>query len=215
LQRRHFSALAAASVGLGLARNADAQGTPVNGQDYATLSPPVPVAAPAGSIDVIEFFSFACPHCFEFEPLLEAWLARKPAGVRFHRSPVRFLQNYANFQPMYFALEAMGLADTLPQKVFEAVHVEHQRLDKPDDIAAFMARNGVDAARFMSLFNSFGVRTKVQQANALLEACGVDAIGVPALAVQGRWVTSPRQAKSGQQALAVVDWLAGQVRAGR
>ena len=212
MQRRHFSALAAASVGLGLARNADAQGTPVNGQDYATLSPPVPVAAPAGSIDVIEFFSFACPHCFEFEPLLEAWLARKPAGVRFHRSPVRFLQNYANFQPMYFALEAMGLADTMPAKVFNALHVERQRLDKPDAIAAFMARNGVDATRFMSVFTSFGVRTKVQQANQLFDAFGID--GVPTLGVQGRFVTSPSAAKGEAQALAAVDYLVAQVRAG-
>ena len=212
MQRRHFSALAAASVGLGLARNAGAQGTPVNGQDYATLSPPVPVAAPAGSIDVIEFFSFACPHCFEFEPLLEAWLARKPAGVRFHRSPVRFLQNSINFQPMYFALEAMDLVDAMQQKVFNAVHLEHQRLDKPEDIAAFMAKNGVDAKRFMSLFTSFGVRTKVQQANQLMDTYGVNS--VPSIVVGGQYVTSPSLAKGEERTTQVVEFLAAKLRGG-
>ena len=214
MQRRHFSALAAASLGMGLARTAAAQGgAPVDGQDYRRIATPAPVSPPAGTVDVVEFFSFACPHCFEFEPTLEAWLKRKPAGVHFHRAPVRFLQNAVNFQPMYFALEAMDLVDSMQQKVFNAVHLEHQRLDKPEAIAAFMTKNGVDATRFMSIFNSFGVRTKVQQANALMDSYGID--GVPALAVQGRFVTSPLQAKGEEKCLAVVEYLVAQVHAGR
>ena len=212
MKRRQFSALAAASLGLGLARTADAQGTPVAGQDYLKIATPAPVSTPPGTVDVVEFFSYACPHCFEFEPALEAWLKRKPAGIRFRRAPVRFLQNAKNFQPMYFALEAMGLVDAMQQKVFNAVHLEHQRLDTPEAIADFMAKNGVDAARFMSTFTSFGTGVKVEQANELMAACGVD--GVPTLAVQGRFLTSPKIAKGEEQALAVVDYLAAQVRAG-
>jgi thiol:disulfide interchange protein DsbA len=212
LKRRHFSALAAASLGLAL-RAAHAQGgAPVDGQDYRRIATPVPVSPPPGTVDVVEFFSFACPHCFEFEPVLEAWLKRKPAGIRLRRAPVRFLQNYVNFQPMYFALEAMDLVDSMQQKVFNAVHREHQRLDQPEAIAAFMTKNGVDAVRFMALFNSFGVRTKVQQANALMDACGVE--GVPGLVVQGRFLTSPLIAKGEEKAIAVVEYLAAQVRAG-
>jgi thiol:disulfide interchange protein DsbA len=216
LQRRQFSALAAASLGLGLARTAGAAAdpalVPVTSQQYQALGKPVPVTAPAGTVDVVEFFSFACPHCFEFEPTLENWLKTKPANIHFHRSPVHFLQNAANFQPMYFALEAMGLVDAMQQKVFNAVHLEHLRLDTPEAIAAFMTRNGVDAARFMSIFNSFGVRTKVAQANQLFDAYGID--GVPTLGIQGRFVTSPSIAKGEAQALAAVDYLAAQVRAG-
>jgi thiol:disulfide interchange protein DsbA len=212
LQRRHFSALAAASLGLGLVRTANAQGEPVAGKDYTKLSAPVPVSAPPGTVDVVEFFSYACPHCFEFEPTLEAWLRRKPAGIHFHRAPVRFLQNAVNFQPMYFALEAMDLVDAMQQKVFNAVHLEHQRLDTPEAIAAFMTKNGVDARRFMSIFTSFGIRTKVQEANQLMDAYGVDS--VPTLAVQGRFLTSPALAKGEEKTLSVVEYLAGQVRAG-
>ena len=216
MHRRQFSALAAASLGWGLARTAAAAAdpalVPVTAQQYPALGKPVPVTPPPGTVDVVEFFSFACPHCFEFEPTLETWLKTKPANVHFHRSPVHFLQNAANFQPMYFALEAMGLVDTMQKKVFDAVHLEHQRLDKPEAIAAFMTKNGVDATRFMSVFNSFGVRTKVQQANALFDSYGID--GVPTLGVQGRFVTSPTLAKGEAQTLAVVDYLAAQVRAG-
>jgi thiol:disulfide interchange protein DsbA len=212
LQRRHFSALAAASLGLGVVRTASAQDDPVDGLNYKRIQTPVPVDPPAGSVDVVEFFSFACPFCFRFEPTLEAWLKRKPADIRFRRSPVPFELNYVNFQPMYFALEAMGLVDTLQQKVFNAVHLEHQRLDKPEAIAAFMTKNGVDATRFMAMFNSFGVRTRVQQANALMAACDVD--NIPTLVVQGRFRTSPALAKGEDKCLAVADYLAAQVHAG-
>jgi thiol:disulfide interchange protein DsbA len=170
------------------------------------------MAAPAGTVDVVEFFSFACPHCFEFEPTLEAWLRKKPAGIHFHRLPVRFLQNSINFQPMYFTLEAMDLVDTMQLKVFNAVHLEHQRLDKPEDIAAFMAKNGVDAKRFMSIFTSFGVRTKVQQANQLMDTFGVNS--VPSIVVGGQYVTSPSLAKGEERTTQVVEFVAAKLRGG-
>ena len=180
MQRRHFSTLAAASLGLGLTRLADAQGgTPVAGQDYKPVATPGNPTAPAGTVDVVEFFSYACPHCFEFEPTLESWLKKKPAGIHFHRLPVHFLQNYTNFQPMYFALEAMDV---------------------------------VDAKRFMSLFGSFGVRTKVQQANQLMEAYGVD--GVPTIVVGGQFMTSPSLAKGEERTTQVVEFLAAKLRGG-
>jgi thiol:disulfide interchange protein DsbA len=211
LQRRQFSTLAAASLGLGLSRFANAQG-PITSQDYKPVSTAVAVQAPAGQVDVVEFFSYACPHCFEFEPTLEAWLAKKPAGIHFHRYPVRFLQNSVNFQPMYYALEAMDLVEAMQLKVFNAVHREGQRLDKPDAIAAFMARNGVDTKRFMSLFTSFGVRTKVQQGNQMMETFGVDS--VPAIVVAGQNMTSPGLAKGEERTTQVIEYLAAKARAG-
>lgn len=212
MQRRHFSALAAASLGLGLVRTAAAQGAPVAGQDYTQVASPAPVTAPPGTVDVVEFFSYACPHCFQFEPALEAWLKRKPAGVHFHRYPVRFLQNYTNFQPMYFTLESMDLVDAMQQKVFNAVHLEHLRLDKPEEISAFMTKNGVDAARFMSIFNSFAIRAKVQQANQLMDTYGIN--GVPTIVVGGTYQTSPTLAKGEEHTTAVVEYLVAKMRGG-
>ena len=211
MQRRQFSTLAAASLGLGMTRIANAQG-PITSQDYQPVATPVAMTAPAGQVDVVEFFSYACPHCNEFEPTLEAWLKKKPAGIHFHRYPVRFLQNAVNFQPMYYALEAMDLVDAMQQKVFDAVHKERQRLDKPEDIAAFMAKNGVDAKRFMALFTSFGIRTKVQQGNQMMETFGVDS--VPAIVVGGQYMTSPGVAKGEERTTQVVEFLAAKLRGG-
>ena len=214
MERRQFSALAAgATLGLGLTRIAAAQdGTPVTARDYTKIATPLPVATPAGSVDVVEFFSYACPHCFEFESTLEAWLQHKAPEIRFRRSPVPFMFNHGNFQRIYFALESLGQADAMQKKVFDAVHVEHLRLDKPEDIAAFMARNGIDATRFMAAFNAFGTGVKSAQAGTLYENSGAD--GVPTLMVQGRFLTSPVIARGEKKALATVDWLAAQVRAG-
>ena len=120
--------------------------------------------------------------------------------------------NHENFQRIYFALDSLGQADAMQQKTFNAVHAEHLRLDKPDDIAAFMARNGVDAQKFMSAFGAFGTGVKAPQAGSLYASSG--AKGVPTLMVQGRFLTSPVIARGQKKALAAVDWLAAQVRAG-
>ena len=176
------------------------------------IDPPVPVAAPPGTVDVVEFFSFACPYCYALESPLEAWLARRPAGIHFRRSPVPFQRNFRNFQPMYFALEALGLADTLPRRIFDAVHRERQRLDQRADIAAFMARNGVDADAFLRAFDAADTAAKVARADRLFDASG--AASVPTLMVQGRFLTSPWMARGEERALAVVDDLARQILAG-
>jgi len=215
IERRQFSAaLLATGFGTGaLAPFAPAlaQGGPVEGTHYVRLAQPAP-AAGGGKIEVIEFFSYACPHCNVFEPTLEAWVKKLPADVAFRRAPVPFLQNAENFQRLYFALEALGQVDAMQRKVFFAVHVERARLDKPADIAALMAKNGIDSAKFLDVFNSFSVQTKARQAKQLSEAYKID--GVPALGVHGRYYTSGTLAGSPERSLAVTDFLVERIRKG-
>ena len=211
MKRRQFSVqLAAASVGLSFLPTAQAQSAPTEGTEYLKMRTPVPVTPPTGKVEVVEFFSYACPHCAEFEPTLDAWTKRLPAHVYFHRIPVPFLANVANFQPLYYALEEMRLVDTLQAKIFAAVHQQGQRLSTPDEIAAFMAKNGVDAAKFMASFNSFGVRNKVIRGTQLVNAYAVES--VPLLAVQGRYQTSPALAHGSEAALRVTNHLVQMAR---
>jgi len=216
MNRREFSAQllgagAFASLGATLSGTAQAQqGQFVDGKHYATLSQPLSV--PKGKIDVVEFFSYACPHCNEFEPALEEWEKKVPADVNFHRIPVHFLMNHENFQRLYFALESMGQVGKMQAKVFHAVHVEDQHLDKPADIQAFVAKNGIDGTKFMEVFNSFAVQLKTRQAKQWVESYKID--GVPALGVQGRFRTSGGMAGSNERMLAVVDALIQRVRSG-
>jgi thiol:disulfide interchange protein DsbA len=120
---------------------------------------------------------------------------------------------YLVHQRIYYALESMGLVDSMQRKVFYAIHQERMPLDKPADIAAFMAKNGVDAAKFTEVFNSFAVvGTKVPEGNRLVAAYKID--GVPALGVQRRFYTSGSLAGSNERALAVADYLVQRARKG-
>jgi len=212
VNRREFSAtLIATFIGAGaLPLTASAQ-TPTEGTQYAKIEPPVPPTV-QGKIEVVEFFSYACPHCAAFEPTLEAWVKKLPADVAFHRIPVPFLMNSENFMRTYYALEAMGQVDAVQRKIFNAVHVDRLHLDKPADIAALVGKSGVDSAKFLDMFNSFSVATNVTRGKKLVAASKVDS--VPMLTVGGRYNTSPSQAGGAEQALAVVDFLVQRARKG-
>ncbi len=217
MNRRDFSVqltgLGLGCAALGSPLLAHAQGGPVEGRDYVRLNQPAPVSAAPGKIDVVEFFWYGCPHCNAFEPALEAWVKKLPANVAFRRSPVAFREMpHSLHQRIYFALESMGKLGTMHRKVFYAMHVEHQRLDKPDEIAAFMAKNGVDGPKFLEVFNSFSVQTKARQATQLSEAYKID--GVPAIGVAGRFYTSGQLAGSPERSLLVTDQLIQRVAKG-
>ena len=216
MNRRDFSAAAATtliagSFAGGIAGPAFAQGNPVEGRQYTKVESPQPPAAP-GKVEVLEFFSYACPHCNEFEPTVESWAKRLPGDVAFKRVPVPFLMNSENFMRVYYTLETMGQVDAMQRKVFTAVHVERKFLDKPADIAALMQKNGIDGAKFMDIFNSFSVATSVTRAKKLLAVYRIDS--VPTIIVQGRYMTSPAQAGSLEGTVAVVDYLIQQARKG-
>ncbi len=211
MKRRDFSLqLAAAGVGVAWTGAVLAQGKPIEGTHYTRLSQPAPVSVPAGKIEVVEFFSYGCPHCYSLEPAIEAWSKRLPPDVVFRRIPVGFNALYENYQKIYFALEAMGEVDKMHAKVFNAIHQQRQRLDKEADIAAFMQANGVDGQKFIEQYKSFSVQAKVRQAKQLSDAYRID--GVPTLGVQGQYVTSGSLAGSNERALAVADSLVQTLR---
>ena len=172
MKRREFSAavLGAGVTAMAPATPARAQGGPIEGTHYVRLSQPLPTAG-VGKIEVIEFFWYGCPHCNAFEPSLEPWVKQLPADIAFRRVPVAFSQEpFVAHQHIYYALESLGQLAAMHRKVFYAIHSERMRLDKPAEISAFMAKNGIDAAKFMEAFDSFSVQTKVRQATQLSAA---------------------------------------------
>lgn len=222
MDRREFIRCGAVAAVLTHAslQSAQAQGSFVEGKHYLRLSQRQPVAAPAGKIEVVEFFWYGCPHCHAFEPTLDAWARKLPADVTFRRVHVGFRPTFEPHQRLFATLEAMGLIEPLHRKVFHAIHQDGQRLDKPELIFDFVTRNGVDRAKFIETYNSFGIQTKVRQGKQLAEAYKID--GVPALGIHGRYYTSPALAggegvpeMEGQlRALALTDQLVAQIRKG-
>ncbi|HNK20318.1 MAG TPA: thiol:disulfide interchange protein DsbA/DsbL [Piscinibacter sp.] len=206
MQRREFSTALVGAGALALGLPAAAQGGPVEGTHYVRLGQPLPVTAPAGKVEVVEFFWYGCPHCNAFEPALEAWVKKLPEFVAFRRVPVQFREEpFGTHQRIYFALETMGQLEAMHRKVFAAIHNDRLKLDKPAEIQAFMSKNGLDGARFIEVMNSFGVQTKARQAKQLAEAYKID--GVPALGIQGRFYTSGSLAGGQDKMLVVADFL--------
>jgi thiol:disulfide interchange protein DsbA len=212
MKRRQFSAsVMSAAAGTALPFAANAQGGFVEGKNYARIEPPQPGGSP-GKIEVLEFFSYACPHCSAFEPTLEAWVKKLPADVSFRRVPVPFLMSADVLQPTYYTLETLGLVEKMQMKVFAAIHVERQMLDKPEAVAAIVAKNGGDAAKFLETFKSFSVATAVARAKKLTTDYKIQA--VPEIAVGGRFFVDGTMAGGNDRMPLVADALIERVRKG-
>jgi thiol:disulfide interchange protein DsbA len=161
---------------------------PVSGTDYRTLDKPQQTDS-GKKVEVTEFFWYDCPHCNAFDPSLEAWVKKQGDKINFKRVPVAFRDTFIPQQKLYYALEAMGKVNELHTKIFRAIHADRQQLDTDAQIAAYIAKQGIDPKKFADAYNSFGVQTKVQRATQLQAAYQVD--GVPMLAVDGKYLTSP------------------------
>ena len=211
MKRREFSAWMAAGLGP-VTVASRAQGGPVEGVNFIRLAKPAPVAAPAGKVEVVEFFWYGCPHCNALEPALEAWIKKLPADVVFRRVPVAFGAVHEAHQRLFYTLEAMGQLGAMHPKIFAAIHTQRQRLEKEAEQVAFLKGAGVDTAKYAEVSKSFSVQTKMRQAKQLAEAYDID--GVPTIGVHGRFVTSGSLAGDNVRALAVAEVLIARARNG-
>jgi thiol:disulfide interchange protein DsbA len=207
MKRRDFSLqVAGAGLGLTAAGAALAQPTPVEGQQYNRLGTPVAVQLPAGKkVEVVEFFSYACAHCFALEPVLEAWVKSLPPDVHFRPLPVGFVSGRTWVPRIFYALEEIGQREAVHRKLFNALHVQHLPLISEAEAVRFLVSVGVDGARLSEALNSFAVNTRVGRAAGLMSAYKVNS--VPTLGVQGRYTAEGRVEGSHERALLVVDYL--------
>ena len=179
------------------------------GFDYRIL----PVAQPVevkGKVEVIEFFWYGCPHCYDFEPELSAWVKRQPKDVTFRRVPVAFRDDFMPHSQLFYALESMGKGDAMNEKVMYAMHKENKRLMTENEIADWAASQGIDRNAFLATYRSFAVISKARAARQLVDAYRID--GVPTIVMQGRYVTSPSIAGTKAKAITVMDYLEQKIR---
>ena len=213
MKRREFAAGLAGAGALALPLVGLAQNKPVEGRDYKALGKRASGEAPAGKVEVIEFFWYSCPHCNAFEPQLEAWIKQLPPDVVLRRVPVAFRADFVPQQKLFYTLEAMGKLPELHGKVFQAIHQERQPTNRDDLILAWAEKNGLDKAKFQEVYNSFGVASKVRRAQQLQNEFEVE--GVPALGIAGRFYTDGSMAGSMPRALQVTDYLIAEARKAR
>lgn len=145
----------------------------------------------AGKIEVLEFFSYGCSHCADFNPLLEPWVKKLPADVVFKRVPVGFGRApWLNLSKMHYALESMELGDKLAADIFDAIFKDHERLDLGlERMTAWLSKKGVDTKKFAEAFKSFTIHSQAKRADEVLTK-NFKINGTPTLAIDGRYLVT-------------------------
>lgn len=190
--RLFLRALAAISLSF-IAGSASASATdPKSGFDYLTLSQPQPTEL-GKKIEVIEFFGYFCPHCNAFDSALTEWVKKQGANIIFKRVEVNFRGEPQ--QRLYYTLEVMGKLEEMHKKIFNAIHVERQSLLEEPEIVDFVVKQGIDKQKFLDIYNSFSVVSKINRAVQLQTAYKIES--VPTIAIGGRYITSPSIAGAG------------------
>lgn len=177
------------------------------GKDYTPISPVQPTEDGA-KIEVLEFFSYGCPHCSDFNPILHAWAGKLPADVVVKKVPVTFGRAaWGNVAKLYYTLEITGDLSRLEADVFKAIHQERANLFDEKTLTEWVVKKGVDQKKFTETFSSFGVMSKVKRADQMAQAYKIQ--GVPALAVEGKYLVG---GKDFNEALAITDKLIAKAR---
>lgn len=185
----------------------------VPGVDYTEISGGQPYEPLNGKIEVVEFFSYICPACNAFEPLLKDWKARQAADVRVTLVPATFRPDFAAYAKAYYAAESLGVAAKAHDAMYRAVHLEGklpgegQPFDE-DKVAAFYVPYGVTAEQFKNAMKSFAVNGKVNRGNQFMLRSQIG--GTPSLVVNGKYLVKGR---SWEDMLRIADGLIAQERA--
>ncbi|MCF8151427.1 MAG: thiol:disulfide interchange protein DsbA/DsbL [Sulfuritalea sp.] len=180
-----------------------------SGREYKPINPPL--QTPKGKIEVLEFFSYGCPHCSDFHPLVSDWAAKLPADVSFRRVPVSFNRpEWARLSKIFFALDATGNLAKLDTAVFLAIH-EQRVAFKSDDVAiSWAASKGADKKAFGDALTSFSMQSRVQRADK--EAADARISGVPALAVDGKYLVNNEAVSNFEELLQLTDKIIAMAR---
>ena len=183
------------------------------GVDYQRLSPTQPTSSPPDQVEVAEVFWYGCPHCYHFDPTVEAWRAKKPEYVNFVRIPAVWnplLQFHAR---AFYTAEALGKGAEMHSEFFKEIHERGNALDTEQKLQEFFGRFGVDAAAFKTAFDSFAVHAKLQRADELNRRYRIG--GVPTLIINGKYTTEDSQTANYDELLELANALAASEHAGK
>jgi thiol:disulfide interchange protein DsbA len=179
---------------------------------YELVAPAQPTHD-VNKVEVIEFFWYGCPHCFDFEPTLAKWVKALPKNVEFIRQPAVFSEQWGKHAKAYYTAEALGVVDKIHADFFDAIQIKKEHLETEEQLTKFFVAHGVNEAEFKAAFNSFLIDTKVRQAGTLAAKYGIS--GVPAIVINGKYKTSGPLAGSHEKMIEVMNRLIAQESASK
>ena len=191
----------------------------VAGNNYSVLSPAQPTDAPPGKVEVVEMFWYGCPHCYAFDPVLEAWKKHKASYIEFVRVPVMWADIHRSHARLFYTLQALGKLDQLHTKVFDQIHQQGDELYIPGDPKATLAdeikfaeANGIKGADFEAAYNSFGVQANLDKADDLGRRYKIDA--VPTIVIDGKYKSNVNMAGDEDKLINLINDLAASEKHG-
>jgi len=178
------------------------------GIEYELLDKAQP-APTDGKVEVIEFFSYACPHCYRFEPYIEKWQEKKSDNIEFIHIPAVFNDNWEALATLYYAAEVLGVQEKMHPIIFEAMHGEGKKIRSFEDLKALFEANGVSGEKLNQALNSFTVAAKTRRAKTMTQSYGIKS--VPNIVVQGKYRTNGTLAQGHANVFKVVDYLSEKI----
>jgi thiol:disulfide interchange protein DsbA len=186
---------------------------PQEGREYARIQPPIPIET-GKKIEVIEFFSYACPHCADLEPVLQGWVKTLPADVQFRRVPVMFQEKWIPLAKVYYTLDALGEEARLSPEVFSAIHGNGMHLEQEKVFLDWAASKGLDRKKVEDMYNSFAIAGKMNRARQQAQSYNVQS--VPLMFIDGKFVTASNRVGGAHAGMPpVLDALVAKARAER
>lgn len=182
------------------------------GQHYVVLEQPVRTSDPS-KIEVAEVFAYSCPHCFDFEPLLHAWEQKQGPDIYLSQTHAMWNPQMEPLVRAYYTSVALKVKEKTHIAIFNALHLERKQINTAEQWADFFAIYGVDKAKALSTYNSFGVTSQIKQAEARARSYKIT--GTPEMVVDGKYRISSRMAGGHAEMLKVVDFLVAKIRAER
>jgi protein dithiol oxidoreductase (disulfide-forming) len=202
-----------ALLGLMLSLNLYAQMAPyAEGKQYFAITPAVATADPS-KIEVTEVFAYSCPHCFHFEPIVEAWAAKQKSDVNFVQSHAMWFPAMEPHLRGFYTSLTLGIKDKTHMAAFNAMHLEHKNLANAEQWADFFETFDVPRDKALSTYNSIEVTNLVKQAET--RARDYKITSTPEMVVEGKYRVSTRDAGGQEEMLKVVDYLVAKERADR
>ena len=182
------------------------------GQHYQLVPDPQPSDAPAGKVEVVEVFSYACVHCASFQAEVDAWRPKAPAEVHFTYLPAAWNSSWEAFARAYHAADQLGILARSHRAMFKAIHTDRTQIRNIDDLSQWYTQFGVTKEQFLAAFNSPETTAKIEKAQALVPAYGVDA--TPTVVVAGKYRITGEMAGSNAGVFEVAEYLVAKEAAG-
>lgn len=174
------------------------------GKNYFVIDPPQPTAS-GDKVEVLEVFSYACPHCASFQPYAEQLKASLPDYASFGYMPAIFNAQWEPFARAFYTAQSLGVLDKTHQALFDALHRDHVPLRSIDDLAGFYAQQGVDKAKFLATSGSFEIESKLSRSREMVKNFGID--GTPSIVVNGKYRLNAQSAGGYPKLIELVDYL--------